>query len=366
MSRGNDGMTEIKGIITKGVGGLYEVRPVYSVGRGVGDDGVGKENGGNAEDHAGIPPVLSCRARGRFRSESITPMVGDEVTVTESDDADRGGDADGRGRRKSDADASGGEWVVDSISPRRTELIRPSVANLTHLFLLLPAAKPLPDLLMADKLTAASESAGIEPVVVIGKADLDEDGARELAKIYQIAGYRTFVLSSETGEGIGELKAFLTALAAASKDTVTAAFAGVSGAGKSTLMTALFPGLRLVAGSVSRKTERGRHTTRSVELFPLSPDGEHIMFIADTPGFSMLDFARYNFFPAAELAENFKEFADCLGRCRYTKCTHTKEEGCAVLEKLKNGGVSASRHDNYVRIYEELRATPEWKRKKKG
>lgn len=354
-------MREIKGIITKGVGGLYEVRPVYSEGSITEDAGcISVEKTGER-----FPNVLSCRARGKFRSESMTPTVGDLVTVTESEETgDRHSFGKPKGRNER-ADSSGGEWVIDIIHQRRNELIRPPLVNLTHLFLLLPAARPRPDLLMADKLSAISEDAGIEPVIVIGKADIDGEEASRLEEIYRLAGYRTFVLSASTFRGVDKLRDFLASMADGYNGTVLAAFAGVSGAGKSTLMTALFPELRLAAGSVSRKTERGRHTTRSVELFPLSPDGEHIMYIADTPGFSMLDFTRYNFFPASRLAENFREFSDCLGRCRYTKCTHTVEEGCAVLEKLSRGEISASRHENYVKIFEELKATPDWKRRKR-
>ena len=127
-------------------------------------------------------------------------------------------------------------------------------------------------------------------------------------------------------------------------------------------MKRLFPSLDLKTGEVSRKTERGRHTTRHVELFSVLDNGR--CFIADTPGFSLLDFAKYNYCELPLLASTFREFSDCLGKCRYTKCTHTKEEGCAVLEKLASGGVSKERHDNYVTLYNEIKSIPEWKRKK--
>ena len=127
-------------------------------------------------------------------------------------------------------------------------------------------------------------------------------------------------------------------------------------------MKRLFPSLDLKTGEVSRKTERGRHTTRHVELFPVPGNGR--CFIADTPGFSLLDFAKYNYCELNLLASTFREFSDCLGKCRYTKCTHTKEEGCAVLEKLASGGISKERHDNYIALYNEIKSIPEWKRKK--
>ncbi len=344
-------MTEIKGVIVKGVGGLYKVRPMREF---------------RGEDDRERHEIITCRARGRFRGENITPLPGDEVTVIRSGTNDFKpckDELDVRGA----ADSSGGEWVIDRISDRRSELIRPPMANLTHLFILLPASKPRPDLLTADKLVAIAESAGIEPVIVIGKSDLDESLADGAAEIYRSVGYDSFVLSAVSGEGLDELKKYLAKITVEGNEKdepVLAAFAGVSGAGKSTLMTALFPSLKLASGKVSRKTERGRHTTRSVELFPLAPNGKDVMFLADTPGFSMLDLAKFDFFPPSELAENFREFSDCIGNCRYTKCTHTKEEGCAVIEKMRNGKINPSRHGSYVKIYNEIKSVPEWKRKK--
>ena len=184
----------------------------------------------------------------------------------------------------------------------------------------------------------------------------------EYAAVYEKAGYRVFRISCETGEGVDVLRDYIAEISSAENGYVSGAFAGVSGAGKSTLMTALFPDLQLKTGVVSRKTERGRHTTRHVELYPI-PVGEGIFWLADTPGFSMLDFTRFDFFPYDELAGSFREFSECLGECRYTKCTHLKEEGCAVIEKMKDGRIAPSRHDSYIRIYEEQRSVPEWKRR---
>ena len=129
------------------------------------------------------------------------------------------------------------------------------------------------------------------------------------------------------------------------------------------MMMQLFPGLSLKTGDVSRKTERGRQTTRHVELFPFEA-GEHICLIADTPGFSLLDFTQFNFFDPAELPESFREFRDHLGNCRYTKCTHTKEEGCAILAAMRDGNISPNRHKSFIAIYEDLKKTPDWKRRK--
>ncbi len=344
----------MRGIITRGVGGLYCVR---TIGDGSGE-GYGDE--------------LLCRARGILRRENITPTVGDEVLVSLAtaedkddiitDEPDQRGKHYHKGAKKQGVDV---DHVIDKVLDRRNLLIRPPVANLDYLFAVVPCASPEPDLLTADKLTVIAENYGIETVIVVNKADLDPRRAGEIKDIYSRAGYRVFLLSCESGEGVSALGDYIAEIskeASLRGENISGAFAGVSGAGKSTLMTALFPDLNLKTGKVSLKTERGRHTTRHVELYPLSV-GEGTFWLADTPGFSMLDFTRFDFFPYEELAESFREFGDCIGECKYKKCTHLREEGCAVLEKVKNGGISKSRHDSYVRIYDEQRSVPQWKRR---
>lgn len=340
----------IRGVITRGVGGLYGVR-VFSGGDG------GEE--------------ILARARGVFRREHITPTVGDTVFVrpaVEGEDDFLETDENVRGsheRRKTKSDGTNVDYVIDSIDGRRNLMIRPPVANLDYLFAVIPCASPEPDLLTVDKLTAIAENYGIETVVVVNKSDLDPVKSAEIEKIYTTAGYRVFAVSAENGDGVDGLYSFIRSLVRGANENgthVIGAFAGASGAGKSTLMTKLFPALDLKTGAVSRKTERGRHTTRHVEIYPAHTD-DGVFWIADTPGFSMLDFTRFDFFPYDDLALSFREFDDCLGKCRYTKCTHLCEDGCAVIEKMKAGGVAQSRHESYKRIYEEQRSVPEWKRR---
>lgn len=342
------------GIITRGVGGLYGVRLIEA----------------DAEENGTVSEEILCRARGIFRQNHITPTVGDEVMIEPVDgsanedwfvpEEDR--DAKKSRGKKQDVRV---DFVIDEILPRRNLLIRPPTANLDYLFAVIPAASPAPDLLTADKLTVIAENYGIETVVIVNKSDLDGESSARLTDIYRTAGYRVFPVSAERGDGMDELAAYIAEITAPAdgKTHISGAFAGVSGGGKSTLMTALFPDLHLKTGGVSRKTERGRHTTRHVEIYPLETASGGRFWLADTPGFSMLDFTRYNFFPYDELAASFREFEECLGECRYTKCTHRKEEGCAVLEKMNEGRIAPSRHDSYVRIYEEQRSVPEWKRK---
>ncbi len=336
------------GVITRGVGGLYGVRLP-----------------GKPEEE------ILCRARGTSRRMGVSPTVGDGVTIEPAaafadEEPGPGAETDSpRGRRSKREKSADVDWVISALDERRSLMIRPPVANADILCAVIPCASPEPDLLTADKLTVIAENYGVETLIAANKADLAPEKAEQIRCAYEKAGYRVFPLSAATGEGVDALRAELErrrTAAAAQGRMMIGAFAGASGAGKSTLMSALFPGLNLPSGAVSRKTERGRHTTRHVELFPVSLGGG-TFWLADTPGFSLLDFTRFDFFPYDELAGSFREFADCLGRCRYTKCTHLREEGCAVLEKLAAGGIAPSRHESYVRIFEEQRSVPEWKRR---
>ena len=296
------------GRIVEGVGGLYTVR---------------------CED-CGEIKMISCRAKGSFRHEGITPLVGDNVVV----------------------DTSAGEKnaVISEILERKNFLIRPPMANLDCVFVAMAAAKPAPMLDMTDKLVSILEHNDIEPVIVIEKCELDRERAEEIKTIYEKAGYRAFVLSCETGEGIEEIESFI-----ATRRGILA-LAGASGVGKSTLLNKLFPTLSLGTGSVSKKTERGRHTTRAVTLLKISDE----LYFADTPGFSMLDFERFDFFDLEDLPLSFREINDRIGECKYTKCTHRKEDGCAIVEAVRSGDIAKSRHESYVMLYEILKNKHKW------
>ena len=296
------------GRVIEGVGGLYTVR---------------------CED-AGEVNLIQCRAKGIFRHEGISPLVGDIVRV--------------------DFDAGEENAVIGEIFERQNSLIRPPMANLDCVFVSLAAAKPMPMLDTTDKLVAILEHNDIEPVIVVGKCELDRERSREIVEIYEKAGYRAFALSCETGEGVSEIREFI------SSRRGVMAMAGASGVGKSTLLNKLFPTLKLSTGGVSRKTERGRHTTRAVTLYEVGEGA----FFADTPGFSMIDFERFNFFELEDLPLAFKEINERIGECRYTKCTHLKEDGCAIVEAVKRGEISKSRHDSYVSLYEILKNKHKW------
>ncbi|MBQ3791692.1 MAG: ribosome small subunit-dependent GTPase A, partial [Clostridia bacterium] len=286
------------GWIMQGVGGRYTVRP-FPVANG-----------------QKLPDAV-CRARGIFRLEKTAPLPGDRVVYRE-----------GNGEE---------EPVIEEILPRDNVLIRPAMANVTHLLLVVPVRRPEPDLLVLDKLISIAEEKSVTPVVVVHKTDLDGEKAKEISGIYEKAGIPVYETNLKTREGTESLRAYLRA-AETEKDGCVFALCGVSGAGKSSLVHELFPEVAPETGAVSRKTERGRHTTREVVLYATSENGRS--FLADTPGFSMIDLLNFNFFPTENLPWTFREFRPFLTGCRYTKCTHTKEEGCAVLEAVRGGVIS--------------------------
>ena len=296
------------GRIIKCVGGLYTVRT---------------EN----ED-------IQCRARGVFRHSNITPLVGDVVSV---------------GVEDNNAGA-----VIWEIFERKNSLIRPPLANLDYVFVTFASQNPAPMLDMTDKLISILEYNKVEPVIIIGKSELNPERADELYEIYKKSGFNVFRVSCHEDRGIDEVKAFI----AENLNDKIAAFAGASGVGKSTLLNKLFPELDLATNTLSKKTQRGRHTTREVTLFSIG-DG----YIADTPGFSMLDFERFDFFELDDLKETFREFEDYIGKCKYTKCSHTKEEGCAILQAVKEGKIAKTRHENYCMLYDVLKNKNKWNKK---
>jgi len=307
-------MTEnSKGIIIKGLGGLYDIK-------------------------LGDGSIISCKAKGSFRHDGIIPYVGDSVTVR----------FDGKGA------------VIEDISERKNFLIRPPVANIDILFTVIAAAKPSPMLPITDKLISIAEFNKIEPVIIVTKSDLDENTANYISDIYIKCGFTVFVSSIESDKA--ELGEFVKTYA----NGKISAFAGASGVGKSTVMNALFPKLALETGNISKKTERGKHTTRHVELFDLSyltDDGSVSGYIADTPGFSLIDFTRFDFYKKDDLVYTFREFEEHIGKCKYTKCSHTKEDGCSIIRAVKDGIIPAERHTSYIEIYDALKDKHDWNQK---
>jgi ribosome biogenesis GTPase len=273
--------------------------------------------------------VLTCRARGKFRKEGVSPLVGDRVEVRE---------------------LGNGEGFVERVLPRRNAFSRPAVANIDQLVVIASGAIPKTDPFLIDRVTAIAALKDCEVILLLNKCDLDR--ADELYGIYQAAGFQTLRVSAETGEGLEELKPLISGK--------LSAFTGNSGVGKSSILNALEPDFHLQVGEISTALGRGRHTTRHVELYKLSCGAE----VVDSPGFSSFETDELNLEWKRHLPETFREFVPYLDQCRFVGCSHTKEKGCAVLEALKRGDIQKTRHDSYCRLYEELKPLKEWQEKR--
>ena len=294
--------------------------------------------------------TVGCRARGNFRHEGTKPLVGDTVTV-QYDDSSYSSLPDGTAVPHENAAG----LMISEVLPRRNSLIRPPLANLDVMLVVTAAASPAPDIPTMDKLLCILAYNHILPVIIIGKAELSPSVADELYSIYTRAGYPTFILSCKTGEGIDNLEKALPAYIAGK----TTAVAGASGVGKSTLLNTVFPSLSLTTGDISTRIARGKNTTRHTELYPIPAYGPDT-YIADTAGFSLLDFEHFDFFALEDLFDTFPEFAPYVGQCRYTDCTHLKEEGCAIVNAVKDGIIPASRHKAYRDLYAILKEKHRW------
>lgn len=294
----------MKGLLTKAIAGFYYVHI----------DGV----------------VYECKARGNFRKEGISPLVGDMVEITVD---------------------SNSKGVIQSIYPRKNSLIRPAVANLDKLFIVSSYTTPSPNLFIIDRLTALCIFHNIKPVIVFNKCDLGD--FKDLREIYEKSGFTTAVVSAQTGEGTDVLKEELS--------NCVSAFTGNSGVGKSSLLNLLFPSLCLQTGEVSDKLGRGRHTTRHTELFSHSFGG----YVADTPGFSSLDSQLGSLEFKERLVECFPDFENFTDGCRFKDCAHIGEKGCGVCQAVKDGYIQKSRHDSYCTLFDELKDLKSWENTKK-
>ena len=273
--------------------------------------------------------TLQCRARGKFRREGLSPLVGDWVQIRE---------------------LGNGEGFVEVVEERRNQFARPAAANIDQLVILASAAIPVTEPYLIDRIASIAALKGCQVLLCLNKCDLNS--ADELYDIYSRSAIPVLRISAVTGQG-------LDALRAAIRGKLNA-FTGNSGVGKSSVLNALLPSLDLPVGEVSKALGRGRHTTRHVELFALGED----TYIIDTPGFSSFDTAEMDLALKQHLPETFPEFAPYVDDCRFTGCTHTKEKGCRVLQAVKEGLIPASRHRSYVRLFDELKDVKEWQQKK--
>ena len=268
--------------------------------------------------------VYECKARGAFRKENISPVVGDRVEFSILND-DKG--------------------VLNAVLPRKNMLQRPLVANIDKLFIVSSFKTPAPDLLMIDRLTAMAVANNIKPVIVFNKSDLGDMSG--YAKIYLSAGFSVYIVSVKDGIGLEPLKA--------ETENCICAFAGNSGVGKSSLLNALFKNADAKTGDVSLKLGRGKHTTRHTEIYKFGNT-----FMVDTPGFAAISFDNIENIDKENLAECFPDFSNYLGTCRYSTCSHTCEPGCGILDAVNRGEIQKTRHESYVSFYNELKQRKKW------
>lgn len=271
--------------------------------------------------------IYNATARGRFKKDETTPVVGDLVEIQIIDEEK-------------------GEAVIEKIHPRKTYIKRPKVANVSVLICIVSIKDPKPDLLMLDKQLAYAEFLGIEPIIVINKIDL-EDNYHEIEGIYAQIGYKVYAVSAKDAETVKKFKKDL-------KNKISV-LAGNSGVGKSTTINAIFEDNVTQEGLISQKNKRGKNTTTDVKLYEIDENS----YVVDTPGFSTFEITEIE---SKDLDKYFREFSQEIENCRYVGCTHIKENECGIKNAVEQGRISSKRYERFCKIYNELKEKEERKK----
>ena len=267
--------------------------------------------------------IIECKAKGKFRNLSLSPVAGDIV----------------------DIESDGSTTVISKIHERKNKFIRPPFANLDLMILVVSTVEPSPNYLVIDKMCAIAQHKNVEVAIVVTKSDVSE--WQEIYDTYIRAGYSVFRTGEDDEDQLVQLRSIMKGR--------LCAFSGNSGVGKSTLLNKLFPHLQLETGRISKKLGRGKHTTRQVEIFQMED-----CMVADTPGFSSVELDYDNFISKNDLQYAFIEFEEYVGKCKFNDCSHTNEIGCAVKEALAEGRISESRYESYVSLYERQKNIKDW------
>jgi ribosome biogenesis GTPase len=292
------------GIILKGIGGFYYVK---------------EENSDT---------IYECKPRGIFRKDSITPLPGDKVVFSILDDVEKLGS-------------------IDQIQPRFSELVRPAVANVDQIIIVIAVKAPETDFMLLDKLLITAEIKKLKAIVCINKIDLEKDIAKNIKEIYSSAGYDCIEISSVLNVGYGILQEKL--------DNHISVLAGQSGVGKSTILNHIMDSWIMETGKVSDKIERGKHTTRHAEILEIKSGG----YIADSPGFSSFELSDINY---KELETCYPEFRQFLNDCRFTSCSHIAEPECRIRDAVEQGKIDTNRFQRYTQLYKILKDIPQYKK----
>ena len=293
----------IDGRIIKGIGGFYYVETTDA--------------------------IYECKARGIFRKQGISPLVGDTVKISVNVNA---------------------ENTIDDIIDRKNSLVRPPLANLDQLFIVASLVDPNINTTVIDRLIGIAELKNIEPIIVLTKIDLSQD-AEYYKNIYEKAGFKVILCDNNTGRGSDEVRELI-------KGKISA-FTGNTGVGKSSLLNSIDSSLEISTGETSKKLGRGKHTTRHCELYKINGG-----YVADTPGFSYIDLERYEKIMKDDLPFCFREFEPFLEKCRFqTNCSHINDKGCAVVDAVNKGLISKERHQSYIDLYNEVKDIKEWQLK---
>lgn len=266
--------------------------------------------------------IYTATARGKFKKDDISPVVGDNVELAEINEEKK-------------------EAVIEKILPRINYIKRPKVSNITQLIFVLSSKNPKPDLLMLDKQLAFAEFLKVKAVIVLNKIDLDDKTEfKNIKKIYEKIGYKVIETQANEGNGVKELLKVM-------KNNINV-FSGNSGVGKSTLINAIFKEDVTLEGEISEKNKRGKNTTTSIKLYEIDKN----TFIADTPGFSTFDISEIE---AKDLENYFIEFKKEIPNCEFIGCTHIKEEKCGIKQAIENGKINIDRYNRFCKIYNELK-----------
>ena len=270
--------------------------------------------------------IYTATARGKFKKDEISPVVGDLVELTNINEEKL-------------------EAVIEKILPRKNYVKRPKVSNITQLVFVLSSKHPKPDLLMLDKQLAFAELLNIKTIIVLNKIDLDDKiEFKSIKKIYESIGYKVIETQANNGNGVKKLIKLM--------NNNINVFSGNSGVGKSTLINAIFDEEKTQEGEISQKNKRGKNTTTSTKLYEIDKN----TYIADTPGFSTFDISEIE---SKDLYKYFKEFSD--QNCKYVGCTHIKEEECGIKQDVKDGIIDLGRYERFCKLYNELKQVEERK-----